>query len=91
MEVSQKLNTQEIQALLAGLDLITIKGAHARVISNLQNKLEKVSTDYCKEGSSKKKKRKKKLFKKWLKSNIYYRSIIGPKGKWAGNPVTNRS
>lgn len=41
MEVSQKLNTQEIQALLAGLDLITIKGAHARVISNLQNKLEK--------------------------------------------------
>ncbi len=41
MEVSQKLNTQEIQALLAGLDLITIKGAHARVISNLQDKLEK--------------------------------------------------
>ena len=41
MEVSQKLNTQEIQAILAGLDLITIKGAHARVISKLQDKLEK--------------------------------------------------
>ena len=41
MEVSQKLNTQEIQALLAGLDLITIKGNHARLIANLQDKLEK--------------------------------------------------
>lgn len=41
MEVSQKLNTQEIQALLAGLELITIKGAHAKVIANLQDKLEK--------------------------------------------------
>ena len=41
MEVSQKLNTQEIQALLAGLDLITIKGNHARLIADLQDKLEK--------------------------------------------------
>jgi hypothetical protein len=41
MEVSQKLNTAETQLLLAGLDLITIKGSHAKVVANLQVKLEK--------------------------------------------------
>ena len=41
MEVSQKLNTAETQLLLAGLDLITIKGSHAKVVANLQIKLEK--------------------------------------------------
>jgi hypothetical protein len=41
MEVSQKLNVAETQLLLAGLDLITIKGTHAKIVANLQDKLEK--------------------------------------------------
>ena len=41
MEVSQKLNTAETQLILAGLDLITIKGSHAKIVANLQTKLEK--------------------------------------------------
>ena len=39
MEISQKLNTVEIQALLSGLDIITIKGSHAKLIADLQDKL----------------------------------------------------
>ena len=39
MEVSQKLNAVEIQVLLSGLDIITIKGSHARLVANLQDKL----------------------------------------------------
>jgi len=41
MEVSQKLNVVEIQALLSGLEIITIKGSHARLVANLQDKLVK--------------------------------------------------
>ncbi len=41
MEVSQKLNAVEIQVLLSGLEIITIKGSHARLVANLQNKLTK--------------------------------------------------
>ena len=41
MEVSQKLNVIEIQALLSGLEIITIKGSHARLVANLQDKLVK--------------------------------------------------
>ncbi len=41
MEVSQKLNAVEIQVLLSGLDIITIKGSHARLVANLQDKLVK--------------------------------------------------
>jgi hypothetical protein len=39
MEVSQKLNAVEIQVLLSGLEIITIKGSHARLVANLQDKL----------------------------------------------------
>jgi hypothetical protein len=39
MEVSQKLSAVEIQVLLSGLEIITIKGSHARLIANLQDKL----------------------------------------------------
>lgn len=41
MEVSQKLNAVEIQVLLSGLEIITIKGSHARLVANLQDKLAK--------------------------------------------------
>jgi len=41
MEVSQKLNAVEIQVLLSGLEIITIKGSHARLVANLQDKLVK--------------------------------------------------
>jgi|TARA_R110000744_G_scaffold205495_1_gene324138 hypothetical protein len=39
MEVSQKLSAVEIQVLLSGLEIITIKGSHARLVANLQDKL----------------------------------------------------
>lgn len=48
MEVSQKLNAVEIQVLLSGLDIITIKGSHARLVANLQDKLVKSQQNIAK-------------------------------------------
>lgn len=91
----ENLSLDEIAVLRQALNVIEIKGSSAQFIANLQIKLDNEINQiklFLLEEEKKKQAGIKKIEKATkAEQSIFILYIIDPKGKWAGNPVTNRN